>query len=131
VKYLSVVDRRFWENERLGSKAATDGLVGATWEATAGQQGGGVLLTAFSGGPAQPFAGGAGLRTEERLTKKPWKPFTRTCGALHCDLLPGLARRPLDASGLLVSGPRTGDGHWAYPALGARAASFCGGTRVL
>jgi monoamine oxidase len=64
VKYLSVVDRRFWENERLGSKAATDGLVGATWEATAGQQGGGAVLTRLS--PAdqpQPLAGGAGLRT--------------------------------------------------------------------
>jgi monoamine oxidase len=52
VKYLSVVDRRFWESERLGSKAGTDGLVGATWEATAGQPGCGAVLTAFSGGPA-------------------------------------------------------------------------------
>ena len=47
-----MVDRRFWQSERLGSKAATDGLVGATWEATAGQPGVGAVLTAFSGGPA-------------------------------------------------------------------------------
>jgi monoamine oxidase len=52
VKYLSVVDRRFWESERLGPDSATDGLVGATWEATAGQPGPGTVLTAFSGGPA-------------------------------------------------------------------------------
>jgi monoamine oxidase len=52
VKYLSVVDDRFWESERLGPKAATDGLVSATWEATAGQPGARAVLTAFSGGPA-------------------------------------------------------------------------------
>jgi len=55
----------------------------------------------------------------------------RKGGALHGDLLPGLARRPLDAGGLLVPGPRTGDGRCAHPALGARAASFCRETRVL
>jgi monoamine oxidase len=52
VKYLSVVDRRFWESERLGAHAVTDGLVSVTWEATAGQPGAGAVLTAFSGGPA-------------------------------------------------------------------------------
>jgi monoamine oxidase len=52
VKYLSVVDRRFWESERLGPNAVTDGMVSATWEATEGQPGPGAVLTAFSGGPA-------------------------------------------------------------------------------
>jgi monoamine oxidase len=52
VKYLSVVDRRFWQSERLGPNAVTDGMVSVTWEATAGQPGPGVVLTAFSGGPA-------------------------------------------------------------------------------
>ena len=37
VKYLSVVDRRFWESDRLGPNARTDGMVSVTWDATAGQ----------------------------------------------------------------------------------------------
>jgi monoamine oxidase len=52
VKYLSVVDRRFWESERLGPNAKTDGMVSVTWDATWGQPGPGAVLTAFSGGPA-------------------------------------------------------------------------------
>ncbi|HYY27273.1 MAG TPA: FAD-dependent oxidoreductase, partial [Chthoniobacterales bacterium] len=52
VKYLSVVDRRFWEGEHLGPNATTDGMVSMTWDATEGQPGTGAVLTAFSGGPA-------------------------------------------------------------------------------
>jgi monoamine oxidase len=52
VKYLSVVERRFWEGEHLGPNAVTDGMVSVTWDATGGQPGPGAVLTAFSGGPA-------------------------------------------------------------------------------
>lgn len=52
VKYLSVVDRPFWAEEKLGPNAATDGMVSMTWDGTVGQPGRGAALLAFSGGPA-------------------------------------------------------------------------------
>ena len=60
------------------------------------------------------------------LPRRLGSPLPALCGALHGGLLRGLARRPLDASGLLVSGPRTGDDRWSPPPLGAPAALFCG-----
>jgi monoamine oxidase len=52
VKYLAVVDRRFWHDSKLGPNAVTDGPVSMTWEATAGLGKGDVAMVAFSGGPA-------------------------------------------------------------------------------
>ena len=52
VKYVSAVDHQFWEEERLGPNATTDGMVSMTWDGTAGQAGKGAALLAFSGGPA-------------------------------------------------------------------------------
>jgi len=107
-----VVDLRFWRSERLGSKAATDGLVGATWEATAGQPSVGAVLTAFSGGPAATVC-------RRRWSQDRGKAYREDLEALYPHYAKhSMAARfldwpgdPLDASGLLVSGPRTGDNH--------------------
>lgn len=52
VKYLAVVDKRFWEESKLGPNAVTDGVVSMTWDATAGLGKGEAVLVGFSGGPA-------------------------------------------------------------------------------
>ncbi len=52
VKYLAVLEDRFWKASRLSPDSFTDGDVSMTWEATDGQPGDeGAVLTAFSGGP--------------------------------------------------------------------------------
>jgi monoamine oxidase len=73
-------------------------------------------------------------RLPEALVSEPRKglprrlgsPLPALCGALHGGLLLGLARRPLDASGLLVSGRRTGDDRWPPPHSGLRRLHFAG-----
>ncbi len=52
VKYLAQVKDRFWEKEKLGPNAVTDGMISMTWEGTDNQRGEGAVLTGFSGGPA-------------------------------------------------------------------------------
>ena len=52
VKYLAQVKGRFWEKEKLGPNAFTDGMISMTWECTDNQRGEGAVLSGFSGGPA-------------------------------------------------------------------------------
>ena len=53
VKYLSAVKGPFWKDSGLAPDGLTDGDIAMTWDGTAGQaDGGGHLLTGFSGGPA-------------------------------------------------------------------------------
>jgi len=52
VKYMSVVNSRFWQDGHLGPNAASDGMLAMTWDATAAQPGREAVLMAFSGGPA-------------------------------------------------------------------------------
>jgi monoamine oxidase len=51
VKYLAQVSSRFWRDLGRRAGSVTDGMVGATWEATSGQGGAAAVLTAFSSGP--------------------------------------------------------------------------------
>jgi len=53
VKLMSAVRARFWEASSRPPSSMSDGLVGETWDATAGQgDGGAACLTVFAGGPA-------------------------------------------------------------------------------
>ena len=52
VKYLAQVKDRFWEADKLGPNAFTDGMISMTWECTDNQRGPGAVISAFSGGPA-------------------------------------------------------------------------------
>ncbi len=52
VKYLAAVAARFWKESGLSAEGFSDGAIGATWEATLGQEAKGACLVAFSGGPA-------------------------------------------------------------------------------
>jgi len=56
VKYLAQVKGRFWEKEKLGPNAFTDGMISMTWECTDNQRGEGAVLSGFSGGPAAETA---------------------------------------------------------------------------
>jgi monoamine oxidase len=51
VKYLAHVSNRFWRATGRRPSSVTDGMIGATWEATSGQSGPAAVLTAFSSGP--------------------------------------------------------------------------------
>jgi monoamine oxidase len=55
VKYLAVVDSRFWETEGMSPNAMSDGDITFTWDATDGQStapGDAAVLTAFSSADA-------------------------------------------------------------------------------
>jgi monoamine oxidase len=52
VKYVTSVETKFWEAKRQNPDTSSDTMVSMTWDATAGQEGPGSALTAFSGGPA-------------------------------------------------------------------------------
>jgi monoamine oxidase len=52
VKFLAVVQSRFWRRSGLTPNLLSDGPAQLTWEATDNQPGPGVVLTAFSGGSA-------------------------------------------------------------------------------
>lgn len=56
VKYLAVVDRRFWQDAPEAPDAFSDGDVNFTWEGTDGQQTDAAALVAFSGGPSAEAA---------------------------------------------------------------------------
>ncbi|MDQ6623653.1 MAG: FAD-dependent oxidoreductase [Verrucomicrobiota bacterium] len=54
VKYLAVVQGRFWRREGLSPDSISEGIASMTWDATdnQGSDGNGAVLTSFSGGPA-------------------------------------------------------------------------------
>ena len=51
VKFLAHVSSRFWRDLGRRAGSVSDGMIGATWEATSGQMGPAAVLTAFSSGP--------------------------------------------------------------------------------
>lgn len=62
VKYLAVVQSRFWRRVRRSAEWLSDGPVGLTWESTAGQSGAQAVLTAFSGGSSADQCRGWGAK---------------------------------------------------------------------
>jgi monoamine oxidase len=52
LKYVTSVKTKFWEAKGQNPDTSSDTMVSMTWDSTAGQEGPGTALTAFSGGPA-------------------------------------------------------------------------------
>jgi monoamine oxidase len=72
VKYLTAVQKRFWQDAKLAPDSLSDGPVTWTWESTLGQDGEvGAGLTAFSGGSAADVcrSWGSDVRGENYLVE--------------------------------------------------------------
>jgi monoamine oxidase len=69
VKFLMVLNGRFWRRAKLGPSVLCDGPVHLTWESTDNQRTGTAAMVAFSGGPAADTCRGwsAAERTERYL----------------------------------------------------------------
>ncbi len=69
VKFLMVLNGRFWRRAKLGPSVLSDGPVHLTWESTDNQRTGNAAMVAFSGGPAADTCRGwtAAERTERYL----------------------------------------------------------------
>jgi monoamine oxidase len=69
VKFLMVLNGRFWRRAKVGPSVLTDGPVHLTWESTDNQRTGTAAMVAFSGGPAADTcrAWAAAERTERYL----------------------------------------------------------------
>ncbi len=132
VKYITSLRAKFWEADKQNPDTISDTMVSMTWDGTAGQEGPGTALTAFSGGPAVDVC-------ERLFAREGRTAYNRGTGPNISRLYEqrkerpayGLAEDSMDHGGIFFPGPRRDNSNRSHSSRWDWSVTFCGRTYLL